>query len=75
MQNFHIYNLLGHSTRVKCICISPTEKFYVSSSAKVRAAWFLIFPFKCMDFVDLFALGGTEVPPGSLGMGNMVLKC
>lgn len=34
MQNFHMYNLLGHSTRVKCICISPNEKFYASSSAK-----------------------------------------
>ena len=35
MQNYEMYHLLGHSTRVKCICINPTEKYYVSSSAKV----------------------------------------
>jgi len=34
MTNYEMYNLLGHSTRVKCICINPTEKHYVSSSAK-----------------------------------------
>eukprot|EP00992_Anisonema_acinus_P010282 TRINITY_DN6462_c0_g1_i1.p1 TRINITY_DN6462_c0_g1~~TRINITY_DN6462_c0_g1_i1.p1 ORF type:complete len:538 (-),score=185.82 TRINITY_DN6462_c0_g1_i1:166-1779(-) len=32
--NYSMYNLLGHSTRVKCICLSPNERFYVSSSAK-----------------------------------------
>ena len=35
IQNYKVYNLLGHSTRVKCICISPNERYYVSSSAKV----------------------------------------
>eukprot|EP00670_Eutreptiella_braarudii_P008294 CAMPEP_0174307720 /NCGR_PEP_ID=MMETSP0810-20121108/1302_1 /TAXON_ID=73025 ORGANISM="Eutreptiella gymnastica-like, Strain CCMP1594" /NCGR_SAMPLE_ID=MMETSP0810 /ASSEMBLY_ACC=CAM_ASM_000659 /LENGTH=552 /DNA_ID=CAMNT_0015414855 /DNA_START=58 /DNA_END=1716 /DNA_ORIENTATION=+ len=34
IQNYKVYNLLGHSTRVKCICISPNERYYVSSSAK-----------------------------------------
>eukprot|EP01010_Urceolus_cornutus_P002030 NODE_261_length_1896_cov_312.192204_g211_i0.p1 GENE.NODE_261_length_1896_cov_312.192204_g211_i0~~NODE_261_length_1896_cov_312.192204_g211_i0.p1 ORF type:complete len:537 (-),score=136.45 NODE_261_length_1896_cov_312.192204_g211_i0:200-1810(-) len=34
IHNFKIRHLLGHATRVKCICISHNEKFYVSSSAK-----------------------------------------
>lgn len=34
IQNYIFYSLIGHSSRIKCISLSPDEKFYVSSSAK-----------------------------------------
>lgn len=32
ISNYTQYNLLGHSTRVKCIAIAPNEQYYVSCS-------------------------------------------
>eukprot|EP00760_Papus_ankaliazontas_P001172 PhM_4_TR10410/c1_g1_i2/m.73099 len=32
LHNYHTYTLLGHSTRVKCIALSPQENQYVSCS-------------------------------------------
>eukprot|EP01002_Notosolenus_urceolatus_P004960 NODE_2315_length_1151_cov_14.161525_g1922_i0.p1 GENE.NODE_2315_length_1151_cov_14.161525_g1922_i0~~NODE_2315_length_1151_cov_14.161525_g1922_i0.p1 ORF type:complete len:345 (+),score=65.30 NODE_2315_length_1151_cov_14.161525_g1922_i0:70-1104(+) len=34
IRNFDMYTLLGHSARVKCIAVAPTEQQYVSSSSK-----------------------------------------